>query len=441
MRRAPPSNLDMLLKSRLVTMLIGILCLAGLVVAHARTSERQQQSTGTVALVNGRVYRSPDAPPIERGTVVITDGRIAAVGASADIRPPAGATVIDCAGQTITAGFWNSHVHLMMNRVWQTSKDGPAEPLSAALEKMLTRHGFTSVMDTGSYWEDTSALRKRVESGEVRGPRILTAGEIIFPKGGMPPAQPSIALARPMLEAGTPEETAAIAQRKLDQGMDAVKLYVATWWGEPRARMPQPVVEAVVKTAHARGKLVLAHPSDRIGIDTALAAGVDILLHTAPDSGVWDDDLLARMRAKNIALVPTLKLWKVELEKDNAPPAVVKGFQGRGIAQLAAYSKAGGDILFGTDVGYVADDDVQEEFAKMAEAGMTARQILASLSTTPARRFGIKSSGELKAGADGDVVVLEGNPETDVQAFTRVRRVIRGGRTLWTSADASPVSH
>lgn len=394
-------------------------------------SAAQTPPSTIVALVNGRVYVSPDAPPIEGGTVVMDGSRITAVGRAADVTPPAGATIIDCAGQSVTAGFWNSHVHFT-KRVWERAATAPAEELSAPLDTMLTRHGFTSVMDTGSYLDLTQALRARIEKGEVRGPRILTAGEIIFPQGGHPPGPAPGGIERKMLEAGTPEETAALAEQKLDRGADAVKLYMATWW-PPRVHLSGPAAIAASKVAHARGKLVLAHPTDRQGIDTALNANVDIIVHTTPEGGVWDAALLARMNAQHVSVIPTLKLWREELAKDNAPPAAIEKFQGAGVEQLRAFAQAGGDVLFGTDVGYIDDDDIREEIEQMGAAGLTARQVLASLTTAPARRFGRTNAGRLAAGAEADIVILAGNPDTDLLAFTRVQRVLRGGKTIWTA--------
>lgn len=388
-------------------------------------------SSSVVALVNGRVYVSPDDPPIEGGTVLIDGGRITSVGRAADVTPPAGATIIDCAGQSVTAGFWNSHVHFTQ-QIWERAASAPAEQLSTHLDTMLTRHGFTSVMDTGSYLDLTQALRARIEKGEVRGPRILTAGEILFPPGGHPPAASPGGIERKMLEASTPEEAAAMATRKFDQGADALKLYMATWW-QPRVHMPAPIAIAAAKVAHARGKLVLAHPTDRRGIDTALDAGVDIIVHTTPDSEVWDAALLARMNAQHVSIIPTLKLWREELARDNAPPAAIKAFQGRGVAELRVFAQAGGDVLFGTDVGYMADDDLREEIEQMGAAGLTARQILRSLTTAPAKKFGRTDAGRLSAGAEADVVVFAGNPDEDLLALTRVQRVLRAGKTVWTA--------
>src|SRR5262245_19607059 len=71
----------------------------------------------TTALVGGRVQVSPDAAVIPDGVVVVRGGAIAAVGGRGAVSIPPNAQVIDCAGTTVTAGFWNSHVHFTQS-VW-----------------------------------------------------------------------------------------------------------------------------------------------------------------------------------------------------------------------------------------------------------------------------------------------------------------------------------
>ena len=88
---------------------------------------------------------------------------------------------IDCTGETLVAGLWNTHVHFMEPK-WNHAADLPAQQLTSQLQDMLTGYGFTSVVDTGSVLENTVALRRRIMDGEVAGPRILKAGLIIFPK-------------------------------------------------------------------------------------------------------------------------------------------------------------------------------------------------------------------------------------------------------------------
>jgi imidazolonepropionase-like amidohydrolase len=88
--------------------------------------------------------------------------------------------------------------------------------------------------------------------------------------------------------------------------------------------------------------------------------------------------------------------------------------------RLKAFSQAGGQVLFGTDVGCIEKFDTSEEFAWMSRAGMNFRQILASLTTNPATHFGYSShSGRIAKGMDADLVILDGDPERDVTAFLK----------------------
>src|SRR5918911_1491623 len=111
-----------------------------------------------VALVGATIHPSPTDEPIEDGIVVIDDGKIAAVGSRTRVELPRTGQLLNCSGFTITAGFWNSHVHFF-ERKWANAATIPAPELSRQLEDMLTRYGFTSVFDTGSMWENTRRLR------------------------------------------------------------------------------------------------------------------------------------------------------------------------------------------------------------------------------------------------------------------------------------------
>jgi imidazolonepropionase-like amidohydrolase len=99
------------------------------------------------------------------------------------------------------------------------------------------------------------------------------------------------------------------------------------------------------------------------------------------------------------------------------------------VQQLAAFADNGGPILFGTDVGYIQVFDTTEEYRLMSRA-LSWRQILASLTTNPARRF-TRGGGTLAPGAAADLAILEGDPAADVTAFARVRYTIRDGRVIY----------
>ena len=390
---------------------------------------------GGLALIEAKVYPSPSEEPIDKGVVLIRDGKIVAVGRMGTIKVPRDAVRIDCTGLTLTAGFWNSHVHFVEPK-WEQAASMPPSQLTRQLEDMLTRYGFTTVFDTGSYWEITKAIRQRIESGAVNGPRIFSTGAILFSKGGLPPGDLLKAygsIARKMPEPDNAPQAIEMVRQELEGGVDAIKIYAQTWW-DPGLRMPLEIIKAITAEAHRNGKLVFVHPSNSYGLDAAIESGADVLVHTTPPTGPWDEELLARMRQARMALIPTLKLWRVELEKGGAPPEAARGFQESGVNQLRAYFQAGGLILFGTDLGYITDYDPTEEYQQMKRAGMRFQDLLASLTTAPAGRFGLSGrTGRIAPGMDADIVLLDGDPAGDIEALSRVRYTLRGGKIIYQS--------
>jgi imidazolonepropionase-like amidohydrolase len=423
----------MLMRLRILMILaVGIQLLAqprGESAGDQAGAERPRQ----LALVGGDIYTSPTENPIRKGIVLIEGGRIAAVGPAEAVQVPKGIPTLNCAGLTVMAGFWNSHVHFM-ERKWADAEQIPAAELDAQLQGMLTRFGFTSVWDTGSPWSTTRVIRKRIESGEVHGPRIRSTGEPLFPKGSFPVAQRTEQGASadalgfvkydPIEIADATDATAA-AKRHLDEGTDGVKLYAAIYF-PPFTAMSQPAIEAAVKEAHARGKPAFAHPTTRAGLLAAVNGGVDVILHTTPEAGPWDETVLGPMRQARVALVPTLKLFGYERRHDRV--SGIEQATAVAVGQLRKWMAAGGVILFGTDVGYMSEYDPRDEYKLMADAGMSVQQILASLTTAPAERFmESKRLGRIAPGLAGDLVVLNRDPAGDIRAFADVRYTIRDG--------------
>lgn len=386
----------------------------------AASSPAPGQTNASLVLRGATIYTAPDNPPIADGVVIIRDGKIAAVGRRSEIPAPAGIPVLELTGLVLVPGFWNSHVHFSGTQ-WAGADTAAPARLAESVRAMLTRWGFTTVFDTGSELENTLALRRRIEAGAVDGPKIFTTGDILFPVGAP----------RGRFHVGTPNEAVAATTALLDGGADAIKVYAQAFW-DLSLKLSPDVLAAVVAQAHRRSVQVFAHPSNRDGLYNAVGAGVDVLVHTTPQIGPWGNELVAKMKASNIALIPTLKLWRFELVRENVPAPDIETFQRRGIAQLREYHSAGGAILFGTDVGYMTDFSTLEEFQKMSEAGMGFRDILASLTTTPAARRGLgASTGKLAVGFDGDLVVLGSDPARSVDAFADVAYTIRGGRVIY----------
>jgi imidazolonepropionase-like amidohydrolase len=393
-----------------------------------------------LALVGGMIYTNPTDSPIRNGVVLVTGEKIVGVGSRASLPVPRGTRVIDCSGLTITAGFWNSHVHFLQ-RKWTDAATLPPAELTRQLQSMLTQYGFTTVFDTWSAWENTRRIRDRIESGEFAGPRIRSTGEAVFPKGRAAidtATQASWgALGFMPLErlqasrvADAPEAVEA-ATKLLDAGTDGLKLYAVTI-GRNGVALPEIAIQALVKEAHTRGKPVFAHPTTGTGLMASVRAGVDVLAHTTPQSGPWDESIVAAMKQAGVALIPTLKLWRYELRHERI--SVADGFEETAVGQLQAWLRAGGVVLFGTDVGYMADYDPTQEYVLMAKAGMSYSQILASLTTAPAERFGAsKQLGQIAIGYTADLTILRNDPSKDIRALATVQHTMRDGKFIYSA--------
>jgi imidazolonepropionase-like amidohydrolase len=230
----------------------------------------------------------------------------------------------------------------------------------------------------------------------------------------------------------TPEEAAAHVRSLVERGADGIKLFTGSFQGERVANMPLDMVRAAAAEAHKHHLPVFAHPQNTAGLEAAIDGGVDILAHTAPGSPAWTPEFVARLKSAHMALIPTLTLWDVEARKANLKDADREGWMTAMVAQLRAYSQAGGEILFGTDVGYTDHYDTAMEYEQMSRAGMTFSQILTSLTTAPAQRFGATAhAGRIAVGMDADLVVLDGDPAQDITGLSKVHLVIRAGTILY----------
>jgi len=378
-----------------------------------------------VAFVGAKIYTSPTDPPISNGTVVIRGEKIAAVGKAGTLPMPPDAKQIDCKGAVITAAFQNSHVHFTEQK-WIDAATQPAEKLTTQLSDMFTRYGFTTIVDTGSLLPNTVAIRNRIASGEVAGPRILTAGVPLYPPDGIPyyldDLPPEIRKIIP--QPATPAAAVGSVDDDLAGGADIIKLFTGSWIARGKVKpMPVDVATAAVEEAHKHGKLVFTHPSNVAGLEVALAAHVDVLAHSIEDMRGWNNSYLTRMKTANMTLIPTLKLFG----SDDDLPGILD--------EVGSYQRMGGQILFGTDIGFLPDYDPSNEYSLMSRAGLTPMQILASLTTAPADRFSESASrGRVAAGMPADLVVLSADPATDATNFAKVRHTVRGGRIVYSAS-------
>ncbi|MBT5241227.1 MAG: amidohydrolase family protein [Rhodospirillaceae bacterium] len=381
-----------------------------------------------IAFVGAKIYPAPGGPPIENGVIVVSGDKITSIGSAEQITIPENAKSIGVDGKVITAGLWNSHVHFNLPPL----ESIPDDVVTAYVRDMLLQYGFVHVLDTGSAPGVTQEVRRRVESGAMLGPSILIAGGSLVPKGASP------FYLRPNILPDAAQPDAVQAQINLVQrlGGDGIKIYAgsivsATERSVDVVPMDVEVVTGVTTAAHDEGMFVIAHPSNITGAWAAINGGVDILAHAFPQED-WDRSILTAMLERDVALIPTLKMWRIEGENFGQLEAFIVRTTKLAQEQLNAFTNLGGQVLFGTDVGYITDFDPTDEYALMQKAGLSFAQILESLTTAPARRFGVADkTGRLEAGLDADLVVLEADPAADITAFASPALVIRRGETIF----------
>jgi imidazolonepropionase-like amidohydrolase len=383
-------------------------------------------ANGTLAIEHARIYTSPTTAPILDGTVVIVDGRISAVGTGLEV--PAGATLLHCDHCVVTAGFWNAHVHFTEPK-WSMANWQAAKKLDAQLVDMLTSRGFTTVVDTGSNPVDTIPLRRRIESGELSGPFIYTAGPALYPPHGIPyyvrDSTPGW-IQSLMLQPETPEAASDDVERDIHHGSDITKLFTGSWIAHGKVLpMPLDIAKAAVERTHLNGRLVFSHPSNLAGTQVAIQSGVDVLAH-APDSTAGiDRTLFTTMVHQNMAMIPTLKMFATTVTRD---PAYLDPIY----AEVHQFHSLGGQLIFGTDVGYMHDYTTGDEFDALGQCGLTPMDILAMLTTAPASRFGVSQmKGTITQGKLADLTILDADPAQDPAAFSRIRMTIRSGKVIY----------
>jgi imidazolonepropionase-like amidohydrolase len=346
-------------------------------------------------------------------------------GVGEHLRIPKDVETISCQGCVALAGFWNAHVHFMEAK-WNEAANQPADQLARQMSEMVTHSGFTTVVDTGSDGENTVALRRRVDSGEVLGPRIFTAGLPIFPAHALPyyladlPAELKAKMGQPE----TAADAATVVDKNRAAGYDIVKLFTGSIVSPNHITpMKVEIARAAVDEAHRHGQLVFSHSSNLEGTKVAMDAGVDVLAHTPEVTGGIDEAMLRRMAAQHMTIIPTLKLFSRD---DDI--AKIRGLDFR-------FHQLGGRLVYGTDTGFLPDYDQSEEFRQLMQAGFGFREVLAMLTTAPAELFHrSQHEGKVMPGMRGDLTILSEDPASGhPEAFTRVRYTIRGGDVIWHS--------
>jgi imidazolonepropionase-like amidohydrolase len=392
-----------------------------------------------LAIVNARILDGKGGV-IERGSVVVRDGKIASVGAAAPTSTT-GLQTIDGQGRTLMPGFIDAHRHI--------AQGDPAEWLAkravAQMQEFLDA-GFTTVL-CAICPDQAIDVRQRIESGAVKGPRLLLASIIPLARaaggagGGRggdparfdnsrPPRRPTEA-AGAIPAADTIKAVEAVASRKYDY----IKTVITTTPGGPET----DTLKLIVSEGRKRNLPTITHAVSVIDTLAAVDARPDVLVHT-PHIGRLEEDANAvkRIASAGIPMTSTLAVFVPHFGDDNTPlfrdampfPWETLSSAGQGPVNARLLWEAGISYGYGTDTSWSPKVSLADEL-RVLSLVFSPRDISKILGQGAARSvLREEQIGTIEPGKAADLVLVAGNPLTDIHDLLNTVLTIKGGRVV-----------
>jgi len=396
-----------------------------------------------LVIINARILDGTGRA-IDRGSIVITAGKIASVSAGT-AAAPRGARVIDAQGRTVLPGFTDAHRHIIRG-------DGPQwlkEQAAARMQEFLEA-GFTTVASAGDQPEAILELRRRLQQGTLKGPRVFAAGRVPLVQpaarggaGGPPPGDPArFDVSRPPLRptaaarAISAAETITAVEAVAKASFDYIKTAIIVSPGGPETE----TLALVVKEGKKHNLPTITHAVSVLDTLAAVEAGPARLVHT-PHIGRLEEDAAAveRIAKAGIPMTSTLAIFLPHFDREkNAPlfrdalpfPWNTVSSAGQGPVNARLLWEAGITYGYGTDTSWPPRETLADELRAL-QLTFSPKDIVTILTKNAAiSAITGDQLGTLEPGKLGDAVILDGDPLANVTHLLNVRMVIKGGEIV-----------
>jgi imidazolonepropionase-like amidohydrolase len=372
-----------------------------------------------LVLIGGTLLDATGAPPFKNAAVAVQGDRIAQIGTSETLRYSDDTPVVDVRGATIMPGFINAHVHIT--------------GLADDDLRRWTRAGVTTIRDLAGPLADLTATRDRIRAANDPAlPRLLVAGPIVTVDGGYPLAIHENALRVEGLAVRDPQDARAIVTTLADGGADLIKLAVSGRTDVHWMELTDGEIAAITTTAHARGLRVSAHVDRNIALRRAVVNGIDDAAHSPRDR--LTDDVIALMVQRGVSMSPTISVYedlanwrhKGDIWRKTMLPVMYDN--------LRRFHAAGGILALGDDHGGVPGMSTGMPMAELLHwqaAGLSAQQIIEASTRGSATAAGLEAElGTVEVGKVADLLVVQGDPLTDLSALGRPLLVVHNGQIV-----------
>lgn len=383
-------------------------------------------SAAPLALVHGRLVDGTGVPPLGDGTLLVQDGLVMAAGRSADVAVPAGATVVDMEGRTLLPGLIDGHMHVTgMPGLLDGREMLRHNLLASEILRDCLRRGTTTVGHASGAVENL-VLRDLVVDGSLPGRARLVVSGVVTATGGHVRGE----------GADGPWEVRRLARRLALAGVDFFKTCSTggfQWVHEALGRpdYSREELAALVAEARLRDRLVHVHAHAAPGVDWAIEAGCDVILH---GSGI-ERASLDGIAARGLILMPTLYITSEHSWGDGTRPEQQASRMRAACAPhrtgVAIAHELGITIAAGTD-GWPRPGALVHELAELVGCGLTPLEAIVAATRNTARALGLGDRlGTLEPGKIADCVVVDGDPVADIGALAAedaVVLVVKDGR-------------
>lgn len=396
---------------------------------------------------------------IEVGAVFVEGATITKVGPRDSIDVPPGSGILDFAGCTVLPGLVDAHIHLAAQNVYNFDNYRTAtfevtpqlQQMYALLQaQMCLEMGFTTLRDMswitpwGLFTKEMVGVRDAIEQRIFPGPRIVAGAWAVMSFAHLELLLPHNAIRVPGVTADGPWELRKMVREQLRAGADFIKTCASGGGGTDHQdargilNMAQEEIDAVVDEAHMLGKRVATHAWSPESQKRAMRAGTDTLEHCVRT----DDQAIEMMLTTGTPLIPTLAVRTDHalalVEKAGANSFVLDNYRRHQKFCFETFKKvheAGVRIALGTDMN--VQPNMGENAIEMevyVELGMSPTEAIVAGTRNAAHAVGLGNKiGTLESGKIADIIVVKGNPVSDISLFRKrenIQLVMRDGEIL-----------